>query len=269
MLKHRLIPCVLMRNGLCVQSKGFKRYQALGNPFTIVERLSDWASDELIYLDITRGGKYDLRRDDTNFPNRSDILDIIKDVARRTFMPLTVGGGIRTLRDAEDRLASGADKIATNTQAAQDPQFITDCAREFGSQCVVLSIDVRATGDDWEVYAEGGTVATTRNPIAWALQGQDRGAGEIFLTSIDRDGRGAGYDLKLIEEISRRVTIPVIACGGVGKWEDLADGIKAGADAVAAANIFHYTENSVYHAKRHLIEEGLRFRKEALHEEGL
>lgn len=256
---------MLLRGGVVVQSKGFRRYQRLGNPVTIVERLSSWASDELVYLDISREQAYDLGRDDLNFENRATLLEILADVARTCFMPLTFGGGIRTVADVEARVRAGADKVAINSKPLEDPAFIDVCAREFGSQCVVVSIDALAREGGWEVYAQGGRVPTGHDPVGWAVEAEQRGAGEILLNSIDRDGAGAGYDLDLIRAVSEAVGIPVVALGGVGSWEHLADGLRlGGASAVAAANIFHYTENSVYNAKRHLYEAGLPVREPAL-----
>ena len=262
MLKNRLIPVVLMRNGVVVQSKGFRRYQRLGNPFTIVERLTDWAADELVYLDISREAVYDLGRDDLNAPNRETVLDILSDIAGKCFMPLTFGGGIRTLEDAVVRIRRGADKITINTQALALPPFVDECARELGSQCVVVSMDVkeRETGG-WEVHGSGGMLSTGRGPAEWAAEVETRGAGEILLNSIDRDGSGRGYDVALIKAVVDAVKIPVIALGGVGSWEDLAVGLRdARPSAVAAANIFHYTENSVFKAKKQLFDSGLNVR---------
>ena len=265
MLKYRLIPVVLLRNGVMVQSKGFKRYQLLGNPTTIVERISAWASDELVYLDISQQGSYDLGRDDLNAENRDDILDILGDVSRKCFVPLTFGGGIRELADVAERVRNGADKVTINTQALETPDFIDSSSKEFGAQCIVVSIDAQRTGDEWAVFSRGGRQPTGRAPSEWASEAEGRGAGEIFLNSIDRDGAGDGYDVALIRSVVDAVSIPVIACGGVGEWTHLAEGVtKAGASAVAAANIFNYTENSVYKAKAFLYEEGLNFRAPAL-----
>lgn len=261
MLRDRLIPCILLRNGVIVQSKGFKRYQLLGTPTVAVERLSDWASDELIYLDISRDRSYDLRRDDLKSPNRGSIIEIIQDVASRAFMPLTFGGGIRTIDDVVVRILAGADKVAINTKPLEDPSFIAEASREVGSQCIVVSIDVREReGGGWEVYADGGREATGRDVLEWVAEVEQAGAGEVFVNSIDRDGTGRGYDLELIERVGERVSIPVIACGGVGAWDHLAEGLRAGASAVSAANIFHYTENSVRNAKGALVAEGLNVR---------
>ncbi len=266
MLKTRVIPVVLLRNGVVVQSKGFQRYQLLGNPTTVVQRLSDWASDELIYLDITRDAGYDLGRDDLNHPNRDNILEIISDVARRCFMPLTFGGRIRNLDDAAARLQRGADKITINSRAVQDPTFITDCARAFGSQCVVVSIDVRCrSAGTWEVYTGGGRTRTGLDVVTWAREAERRGAGEILINSIDCDGGASGYDLRLVSAVVEAVSVPVIALGGVGDWAHFADAIRhTNVSAVAAANVFHYTEHSVYKAKKYLFDRDFNVRQPRL-----
>ncbi len=261
MKKNRLIPVLLLRNGWLVQSKGFRRYQNLGNPITTVERLSEWASDELIYLDISREENYDLRRDDLGHPNRRTILEIIEDVSKASFMPITVGGRIRTLRDIERRLAVGADKISINSKPLEEPAFIQAAAREFGCQCIVVSIDVRIMDDRYVVVSEGGTKPTRYGPAEWAKLSEEYGAGEILLNSIDRDGMKNGYDIELLNQVSRVVGIPVIACGGVGDWSHMAEAFdKTSVDAVAAANIFHYVDQSVYLAKRFLHERGYNVR---------
>ena len=266
MLKHRVIPVVLLRNGIVVQSKGFRRYQRLGNPTTIVERLSQWASDELIYLDISRQQQYDLGRDDLGDSNRNDLLSILEDVSRRCFMPLTFGGNIRTLSQIHDRLRCGADKVAINTVALNSPDFINEAAKEFGAQCVVVSIDAAREGDDsWNVYADGSRTSTNRQAVEWAREVESRGAGEILIQSIDEDGRGQGYDLNLVSSVADAVNIPVIALGGVGNWDHLAQGMTEGhAAAVAAANIFNYSENSVFKAKQDLFDSQLNVRQPLL-----
>jgi cyclase len=255
-----------MRGGVVVQSKGFQRYQRLGNPTTIVQRLSDWASDELIYLDISREQSYDLGRDDLGGVNRTGALDILRDVAKQCFMPLAFGGGIRTLDDIRARIRLGADKVVINSQPLVEPTFIDAAAREFGSQCVVVCIDAKQTDNkQWEVFSAGGRTAAGRSPADWAREAADRGAGEILIQSIDQDGRGQGYDLSLIRSVTSAVRVPVIALGGAGSWEHFAAAIQnGGADAVAAANIFNYRENSVYQAKRHLFDQGLNVREPAL-----
>jgi cyclase len=261
MKKRRLIPVLLLRNGWLVQSKQFKRWQNLGNPITAVKRLSEWASDELIYLDISRDDTYDMRRDDLGNPNRSDIFEIIEDVSKAAFMPITIGGRIRGLADIEKRLARGADKVAINTQAIDEPTFIEAAAREFGSQCVIVSVDFKDMDAGKTVMKRWGTQATGLDPLEWAREVESRGAGEVLLNSIDRDGMRSGYDLELIAEVAEAVRIPVIACGGVGNWDHLVEGLKqTRADAVAAANIFHFTDQSVFLAKKHLVEAGLDVR---------
>lgn len=254
MKKNRVIPVVLLRNGWLVQSKSFSEYKNLGNPVWSVKRLSEWASDELVYLDISRDGKHDMRRDDIGHPNRQTFIEIIEDVASETFMPITVGGRIRTLGDVEVRLKLGADKIATNTKALEDPSFIEECAREFGSQCVVVSVDVlRREDGTCVVMGDGGSVLMRDDPVEWVKEVEDRGGGEILLNSIDRDGMKNGYDIDLLDRVSSAVTIPVIGCGGVGHWSHFAEAFeKTKVDAVAAANIFQHMDQSVYLAKKYL-----------------
>ena len=261
MKKNRLVPVLLLRNGWLVQSKGFKKYQNLGNPVFAVRRLSEWASDELIYLDISRDDNYDLRRDDLRDPNRQSFLDIIADVASQTFMPITVGGRIRTLRDIEERLARGADKIAINTIAVQDASFIQQSARRFGSQCIVVSVDVKLIDGRYIVMTNGGARNTGLESAEWARRVEQEGAGEILLNSIDRDGMKNGYDIELLSRVADAVHVPVIACGGVGEWKHFAEALaKTRVDAVAAANIFQYVDQSVYLAKQYLYENGFNVR---------
>lgn len=255
MKKKRLIPILLLRNGWLVQSKGFKKYQNLGNPVTSVKRLSEWASDELIYLDISRDEQYDMRRDDIGHPNRNNIFDIIEDVSKVTFMPITIGGKIRTLKDIEERLSRGADKISINTKPLENKEFIKDAAKEFGSQCIVVSIDVKLIDDKYFVMSEGGKKQTNYNSVEWAKICESEGAGEILLNSIDRDGMKTGYDIQLLKMVSQAVKIPVIACGGAGQWEHFAEAFReTNVDAVAAANIFQHIDQSVYLAKKYLYE---------------
>ncbi len=262
MKKNRLIPIVLLKDGWVVQSKDFSQYQNLGNPVTTVKRLSEWASDEIIYIDISRGDKYDTRRNDQGYKNRGSFLDIIKDVSDIAFMPITVGGKIRTMKDIEDRLSSGADKICLNSIAINDTKFINQASKEFGSQCIVISIDAKKNLDNHLVYSNGGREITNMTPDEFARIVEDNGAGEILINSIDRDGSGSGYDIPLIEKVADSVSIPVIACGGVGGWDHFSEAFeKTSVDAVAAANVFHYTDQSVYLAKKHLYESGYNVRK--------
>ncbi|MFH1310757.1 MAG: imidazole glycerol phosphate synthase cyclase subunit [Candidatus Omnitrophota bacterium] len=262
MKKKRLIPVLLLKNGFLVQSKSFARYQNLGNPVTAVKRLSEWAADELIYLDISRDNSYDLRRDDLGYPNRGNIIDIISDVAKVCYMPIVVGGNICSIDDILLRLANGADKVSINTKALEYPCFIKESAKEFGSQCIVVSIDVKKTSDGKEVVMTNkGKDTTPYTPVDWAKKVEDFGAGEILLNSIDQDGVGKGYDIELLRSVSDAVNIPVIACGGVGEWSHLAEALdNTTVDAVAAANIFHYMDQSVYLAKKYLFERGYNVR---------
>ncbi len=258
MKKKRMIPVLLLKNGWLVQSKGFKYHQNLGNPVSAVKRLSEWASDELIYLDISRDDQYDMRRDDLNHPNRQDFFQIIEDVAKITFMPMTVGGKIRTLKDIEKRLSLGADKIAVNTEPLRNKDFIRSAAKEFGSQCIVVSMDVKLVDGRYKVHSEYGTKETEYTPDAWAKIAEEEGAGEILLNSIDRDGAKTGYDIPLLNLVADAVHIPVIACGGVGEWPHFSEALeKTRVDAVAAANIFHYIDQSVYLAKKYLYDNKL------------
>jgi cyclase len=255
MKKHRLIPVVLLKNGWLVQSFQFSRHLNLGNPFWTVKRLSEWASDELIYLDITDDDNYDMRREDLGAPNRRKFLEIIEDVAKVTFMPITVGGKIRTLQDIEVRLALGADKISINTVAFDDARFIDQAAKQFGAQCIVVSIDYTQADGASRVMVQGGRRDTGLDPVAWAKEVERRGAGEILLNSIDRDGMKTGYDLDTIARVSEAVKVPVIALGGVGHWQHFEEALgQTRVDAVAAANVFHHTDQSVYYAKQHLFE---------------
>jgi cyclase len=262
MKKKRLMPVLLLKNGFLVQSKSFSRYQNLGNPVTAVKRLSEWAADELIYLDISRDDVYDMRRDDLGHYNRSNLRDIISDVSKDCHMPITVGGKIRSLDDIAVRLANGADKVSINTRALEAPAFIKEASEEFGSQCIVVSMDVKLNEKGYEVMSEGGKKPTGRDPVNWAKEAERQGAGEILLNSIDRDGRKNGYDIGLIGPVSAAVDIPVIAMGGVGEWEHFAEALdKTGVDAIAAANIFHYYDQSVYLAKKYLHDNGYNVRQ--------
>lgn len=266
MPKLRIIPVVLLKNGRVVQSKNFKRHQVLGTPSVIVGRLSNWFADEIIYLDISRDARYDLNRDDLNYANNDSIVSIIEEVSRHCFMPLTVGGGIRTVNDVEDRLVAGADKVAINTQAIKDSRFISECARIFGSQCIVVSLDVKSSGNgQWEVFTQFGKEPTGQTPQELAVKVQEFGAGEILINSIDNDGRGQGYDIDLVKAVVDAVSIPVIAQGGVGDWQHLADCVdKANPSAIAAANIFQYTENSYYNASMYMYERSYNVRAPTL-----
>lgn len=262
MLKKRLIPCLFLKNGFLVRSEGFQHHQLLGNAIHQVERFNAWEVDELIYIDISEDDYYDIRRDDMKIKNESDILKILEAISKTCFMPLTFGGRIRTLQDIYDRVSRGADKVTINTQALAEPSFITESSMVFGSQAIVVSIDVKLNPDGtYEVYSHHGKTPTGLHPVTWAKQAEEAGAGEIFLNSIDRDGMAGGYDTTLIRQVAEAVSIPVIACGGVGQFKHFAQGIHEGmADAVAAGNIFHFTELSGKRARKELIKAGVHVR---------
>lgn len=265
MLKHRLIPILFLRNGYLVRSEGFTLHQNLGNPVAQVERYNAWDVDELIYIDITRDGGHGNQRTDLGGIKGGapvTIEDIIRVVSEKCFMPLTFGGGIRSLDDARRRFELGADKVTINSQALRDPEFITAVAAEFGSQAIVISIDARRMPDGThEVFTDWGACATGLSPDTWAREVQKRGAGEILINSIDRDGKAIGYDLDLIRVVVAATDIPVIACGGVGDYGHFGKGInEAGASAVAAGNIFHFKELAYPMAKHHLKKAGFNFR---------
>jgi cyclase len=261
-LKVRLIPCLLLKNGVLVRSQAFDVHQAIGYPLNEVERFNQWSVDELIYLDISRDGTYDIGRSDHKVANLASSLEILDAVSRTCFMPLTFGGGIRTFEDVRVRLQRGADKVAMNTAAFETPDLVTAAATSFGSQAIVVSIDVRGDAESgYEVVTRGGSTGTGRDPGSWATEVERLGAGEILLNSVDRDGTGKGYDLDLVREVTSRVRIPVIALGGVGTYEHFAPAVQhAGASAVAAANIFHFKELSDRNAKRALKRAGVDVR---------
>lgn len=262
MKKNRLIAVVLLKDGWIVQSKGFSRYQNIGNPHAAVKRLSEWGCDEVIYLDISKGGQYDIRREDQGYKNRNNIVDILDDVSKVTFMPITVGGKIRTLDDIEKRLSLGADKVAINKIAVESPLFVNNVAKEFGSQCVVVSLDVKKIGNEYLIHTDSGTVNSNISIFEYVKIMSDMGAGELLINSIDRDGQGLGYDIDLMREAADLVNIPIIACGGAGEYSHFEDALKlTKVDAVAAANIFHYRDQSVFLARKHLIESKCNVRK--------
>lgn len=255
---------MLIKNGLIVRSELFKYHQIIGDPITQLSRFNQWAVDELIYLDISKDDSYDVRRSDAKIATegRKNILDILEVVSKNCFMPLTFGGRIRTLDDIQDRISRGADKVTINTIALENPSFIAESSHKFGSQCIVVSIDIRKhENGTCEVFSKWGQESTGRDVIEWAKEVEKLGAGEIFLNSIDRDGTAKGYDIELIKSVVNAVKIPVIACGGVGRFQHFVDGIVEGkSSAVSAANIFHFTELSYKNAKKHMKLEGINVR---------
>lgn len=250
-LKKRLVACLLIRDGLIVQSIGFSRYLPIGHPRFPIEFVVKWDVDEIVLLDMSATPE-----------NRTPNIEVLELLSRYCFVPLTVGGGIRSVDDVRRVTRAGADKVAINAHAVVRPQLVSDIADVFGSQCVVVSIDAYRESDGrHQVYTHSGSRPAGLTPEAWAKQVETLGAGEIFLNSIDRDGSKLGYDVDLIRRVSDAVSIPVVACGGVGNHMDFAAGIlEGGASAVAAANIFHYIEHSTIVAKAHLLRSGVDIR---------
>jgi imidazole glycerol-phosphate synthase subunit HisF len=262
MLKTRLIPVLLIKNGQLVRSKTFSFHQIIGNPIHEAARYNEWNVDELIYIDISREGAHDPNRDDLNIEGYENILDVLRLVAKQCFVPLTFGGGIRSFKDLEDRIQLGADKVTINTLALESPEFITEASRKFGSQAIVVSIDAKRNEfGSWDVVRNFGKDSTGLSPVDHARTVEKAGAGEIFIQSVDADGTGKGYEIDLIRQVSAAVEIPVIACSGVGKYDDFVAGVtEGGASAVSAANIFHFKELSDRHAKRTLVKNGINVR---------
>ena len=252
MLAKRVIPCLDVTGGRVVKGVNFVELRDAGDPVEIAARYNEQGADELTFLDIT-----------ATSDGRDLILPIIEAVASQVFIPLTVGGGVRTVADVRRLLNAGADKVSFNSAAVADPQVITAAADKYGSQCIVVAIDAkrRADGSGWDVYTHGGRKNTGLDAVAWARTMADRGAGEILLTSMDRDGTKVGFDLALTRAVSDAVGIPIIASGGVGALEHLSEGIRiGGADAVLAASIFHYGEFTVGQAKALLARDGVPVR---------
>jgi len=261
MIKVRLIPILLLQNGRLVRAETFSRYQVLGNPFYEAKRYNEWSVDELIYLNITRSGSYVQRSVDQVLTGMESPEATLEQVSRTCFMPLTWGGGLRSLEDIARCFELGADKITLNTAASAEPELVTQAARVFGSQAVVVSIDYRRRPDGvCGVYVRCGQEATGRSVVEWGKEVEDRGAGEILLTSIDNDGLACGYDLGLINQLAAVTSIPIIACGGVGNYGHFVSGVEAGASAVAAANIFHFKEMADRRAKRVMSKAGVNVR---------
>jgi len=250
MLAKRIIPCLDVKDGRVVKGVNFVNLQDAGDPVHNGMFYDKEGADELVFLDITASSD-----------RRAIILKMVKDVAETVNIPFTVGGGIRTVDDVRMILENGADKVSINTQAVQQPELITECARRFGSQCIVVAIDAKRNNGGWNVYLHGGRTKTDIDAVQWAKQVEDLGAGEILLTSMDRDGTRLGYDLELTQKVAESVTIPVIASGGVGTLEHLYEGFAIGkADAVLAASIFHYREYSIKQAKEYLAQRGISVR---------
>jgi len=247
MLAKRIIPCLDVKAGRVVKGVKFLELRDAGDPVEIARGYDREGADELCFLDIT-----------ASHENRGIILDVVARTAEQVFMPLTVGGGINKIEDIRNLLNAGADKVSINTGAVNRPEFVSEAAESFGSQCIVVAIDAKRVGDHWEVFTHGGRNPTGIDACEWAKRMENYGAGEILLTSMDRDGTKAGYDLALTREISDRVSIPVIASGGAGRLEHIYDGLtKGNASAALAASIFHYQEYSIADCKNYLQSRGV------------
>jgi imidazole glycerol-phosphate synthase subunit HisF len=254
MLARRIIPCLDVKDGRVVKGINFVELRDAGDPVEQAAAYEAQGADELCYLDISASPE-----------GRSTLIDVVERTADQVFAPLTVGGGVRSVADAERLLLAGADKIAVNTAAIRAPELVAEIAARFGNQAIVVAIDAKRTGAPggpatWEVYSHGGRTPEGLDALAWCRRVADLGAGELLLTSMDRDGTGKGYDLELIRTVTAAVSIPVIASGGVGKLDDLADGLLAGADAVLAASIFHFGRHTIAEAKAHLAARGIVIR---------
>jgi cyclase len=249
-LAKRIIPCLDVDNGRVVKGVQFLDIRDAGDPVEVARRYNEQGADEITFLDIT-----------ATADDRDTIAHVVEQVANQVFIPLTVGGGIRTLDDIRRMLNAGADKVSINSAAVFRPEFVQEASDHFGSQCIVVAIDAKRVGDHWEIFTHGGRKATGIDVVEWAKKMQAFGAGEILLTSMDGDGTKKGYDLALTRAVSDAVSIPVIASGGVGNLQDLADGIiQGGAEAVLAASIFHFGEYTLEQAKLHLQGQGIEVR---------
>lgn len=245
----RIIPCLDVKDGRVVKGVNFVGLKDAGDPVEVAKRYNHEGADELTFLDIT-----------ASHEQRDTIVHIVEQVAREVFIPLTVGGGIRELNDIYRLLNVGCDKVSINSAAIKRPGFIDEGAKRFGAQCIVVAIDVKRTGNQWNVYLNGGRVDTGINAFEWAKEVVDRGAGEILLTSMDADGTKAGFDLSITQQISRAVNVPVIASGGAGTMEHIKEAFESGADAALAASIFHYKEIDIMDLKRYLRDNGIAVR---------
>ena len=250
MLKNRIIPCLDVKNGRVVKGINFVDLKDAGDPVEQAKIYSDGGADEICFLDITASNE-----------NRDTIYEVVEKTSKKCFVPLTVGGGVRDVDDISKLLNCGADKVSINTAAVQNSEVIIQSSKKFGSQCVVVAIDVKKNEDKWEVFTHGGRNNTGVDAIEFAKKMEDSGAGELLVTSMDKDGTQGGYDIELMLKISSKVNIPIIASGGVGNLDHLVDGIKLGkADAVLAASIFHYGKHSIKEAKEYLDSKGIPVR---------
>ena len=250
MLKNRIIPCLDVKNGRVVKGINFVDLKDAGDPVEQAKIYSDGGADEICFLDITASNE-----------NRDTIYDVIEKTSKKCFVPLTVGGGVKGINDIKKLLNCGADKVSINTAAVLNPEIIVESSKKFGAQCIVVAIDAKKNGNTWEVFTHGGRNNTGIDAIEFAKKMENSGAGELLVTSMDRDGTQIGYDNDLMFKISSKVNIPTIASGGVGNLDHLVDGIKLGnASAVLAASIFHYGTHSIQEAKQYLDSKGIPVR---------
>ena len=250
MLCKRLIPCLDVKDGRVVKGVRFVELRDAGDPVAAALAYDAQGADELVFLDIT-----------ASHEGRATMLDVVRRTAEGIYMPLTVGGGIRSLEDIRTLLRAGADKVSLNTAALERPALVTEAARAFGSQCIVVAIDAKSVNRHWEVFTHGGRRPAGRDAVEWAREVEKLGAGEILLTSMDRDGTGAGYDIALTRAVAEAVSVPVIASGGVGSLEHLCEGLVEGrADAALVATLFHFGQHTVPEAKRYFGERGVSVR---------
>ncbi len=251
MLSKRIIPCLDVKDGRVVKGVNFVNLRDAGDPVEIAKKYSDEGADEICFLDIT-----------ASHEERKTMVDVVERTAAEVFVPLTVGGGVRTIEDVRQLLLAGADKVSINTAAVKDPDFVKRASERFGSQCIVVAIDARRVSEGkWEVYTHGGRNPTGIDALEWAKEMEEYGAGEILLTSMDKDGTKSGYDIALTKAVSRTVSIPVIASGGAGSLDHLSEGVSDGeADAVLVASIFHYGEHTIRDAKEFMSSKGISVR---------
>ena len=255
-LATRVIPCLDVDDGRVVKGVNFENLRDAGDPVELAERYDREGADELTFLDVTASSS-----------GRSTMIDVVKRTADQVFIPLTVGGGIRTVEDVDMMLRAGADKVSVNTAAIARPEVLGEMSRRFGSQCIVLSVDARTvpegsepTPSGWEVTTHGGRKGTGIDAIEWARRGQDLGVGEILLNSMDADGTKQGFDLRMLKAVREAVQVPVIASGGAGRVEDFAPAVQAGADAVLAASVFHFGELTIHEVKAAMADAGITVR---------
>jgi len=250
MVSKRIIPCLDVKDGRVVKGINFVNLRDAGDPVENAKAYDQQGADELTFLDIT-----------ASYETRRIILDVVRRTAEEVFMPLTVGGGLRTLDDIRDLLKAGADKVSINTAAVKEPVFVQRAAERFGSQCIVVAIDAKKRNGGWDVFTHGGRFPAGIDAIKWAKEMEEYGAGEILLTSMDRDGTRLGYDIELTRAVVEAVRVPVVASGGVGTLEHLYEGLtKGGASAALAASIFHYREYTIREVKEYLRQQGVRVR---------